>query len=117
MSDIKNLDEVRKNLPKPSYYQEVFLLNISDGLPNINSTAYNFNTSINHTAKVIRQYKKDNIGVLSYYIHDVWDKTQNAEDTFGRMYGKDAKYIDVNNISHVGKTINDMLLSNTIKVF
>jgi hypothetical protein len=33
------------------------------------------------------------------------------------MYGKDAKYIDVNNISHVGKTINDMLLSNTIKVF
>ena len=111
------LDEVRKNLPKPSYYQEVFLLNISDGLPNINSTAYNFNTSINHTAKVIRQYKRDNIGVLSYYIHDVWDKTQNAEDTFGRMYGKDAKYIDVNNISHVGKTINDMLLSNTIKVF
>jgi hypothetical protein len=111
------LDEVRKNLPKPSYYQEVFLLNISDGLPNINSTAYNFNTSINHTAKVIRQYKRDNIGVLSYYIHDVWDKTQKSENTFGRMYGKDAKYIDVNNISLVGKTINNMLLSNTIKVF
>ena len=111
------LDEIRKSLPKPSYYQEVFLLNISDGLPNIHSTLYNFNTAINHTAKVIRQYKKDNIGVLSYYIHDVWDKTQKAEDTFAKMYGKGAKYIDVNNISLVGKTINNMLISNTIKVF
>ena len=111
------LDEIRKSLPKPSYYQEVFLLNISDGLPNIHSTSYNFNTAINHTAKVIRQYKKDNIGVLSYYIHDVWDKTQKAEGTFAKMYGKGAKYIDVNNISLVGKTINNMLLSNTIKVF
>jgi len=111
------LDEVRKNLPKPSYYQEVFLLNISDGLPNISSVVYNLNTAINHTAKVIRQYKKDNIGVLSYYIHDVWDKTQKSEDTFGKMYGKDAKYIDVDNISLVGKTINNMLISNTIRVF
>jgi len=111
------LDEIRKSLPKPSYYQEVFLLNISDGLPNIHSISYNFNTAINHTAKVIRQYKKDNIGVLSYYIHDVWDKTQKAEGAFTKMYGKGAKYIDVNNISLVGKTINNMLLSNTIKVF
>ena len=111
------LDEVRKNLPTPSYYQEVFLLNISDGLPNISSAVYNLNTAINHTAKVIRQYKKNNIGVLSYYIHDTWDKTKNSEEIFGRMYGKDAKYIDVDNISHVGKTINNMLLSNTIKVF
>ena len=97
--------------------ERLFLLNISDGLPNIHSTSYNFNTAINHTSKVIRQYKKDNIGVLSYYIHDVWDKTQKAEGTFAKMYGKNAKYIDVNNISLVGKTINNMLLSNTIKVF
>ena len=111
------LDEVRKNLPSPSYYQEVFLLNISDGLPNINSTVYNLDTAINHTAKIIRQYERDNIGVLSYYIHDVWDKTKNSEKMFRKMYGKYAKHIDVDNISHVGKTINNMLLSNTIKVF
>jgi hypothetical protein len=36
---------------------------------------------------------------------------------FRKMYGKYAKHIDVDNISHVGKTINNMLLSNTIKVF
>ena len=111
------LDEVRKNLPQPSYYQDVFLLNISDGLPNISSRNYEISAAINHTAKIIRQYKRDNIGVLSYYIHDVWDNTQKAKDAFGKMYGKNAKYIDVDNISIVGETINNMLLSNTIKVF
>ena len=110
------LDQIRKNLPTPSYYQEVYLVNISDGLPNISSMAYNFSTAINHTAKVVNEYKKDNIGLLSYFIHDTWDKTQKAEGTFKTMYGKSAKYIDINNISSVANTINNLLLSNTIKV-
>ena len=110
------LDQIRKNLPTPSYYQEVYLVNISDGLPNISSMTYNFSTAINHTAKVVNEYKKDNIGLLSYFIHDTWDKTQKAETTFKTMYGKSAKYIDINNISSVASTINSLLLSNTIKV-
>jgi hypothetical protein len=111
------LDQIRKNLPTPSYYQEVYLVNISDGLPNISSASYNFSTAINHTAKVVNEYKKDNIGLLSYFIHDTWDKTQKAEATFKTMYGKSAKYIDINNVSLVANTINNLLLSNTIKVF
>ena len=109
------LDEVRRNLPKPSYTKEVYLLNISDGLPNIHSARYNFSTAINHARSVVREYKKDNIGVLSYYIHDTWDQTQNAENTFKKIYGNTAKYIDVNNVSLVADTINKLLLSNTIK--
>lgn len=111
------LDEVRKNLPKPTYSREVYLLNISDGLPNISSASYNFSVAVNHTAKVIREYKKDNIGILSYYIHDTWDKTQKAEGTFKKIYGNNAKFIDLNNVSSVANTINGLLLSNTIKVF
>ena len=110
------LDQIRKNLPTPSYYQEVYLVNISDGLPNISSAAYNFSTAINHTAKVVKEYKKDNIGLLSYFIHDTWDKTQKAESTFRTMYGKSAKYINIDNVSLVANTINNLLLSNTIKV-
>ena len=109
------LDEVRKNLPKPSHTKEIYLLNISDGLPNISSASYNFSVAINHTAKVVREYKRDNIGVLSYYIHDTWDKTQKAESTFKKIYGRTAQFIDLNNISSVANTINKLLLSNTIK--
>ena len=111
------LDEIRKTLPKPNYSQEVYLLNISDGLPNISSTAYNFSTAVNHAARVVKNYKKDNIKVLSYFVHDVWDKSDKSKDTFGKIYGKDAKYIDINNISLVADSINNLLLSNTIKVF
>ncbi len=111
------LDQIRKDLPSPSYYQEVYLVNISDGLPNISSASYNFSTAINHTAKVVNEYKKDNIGLLSYFIHDTWDKTQKSEGTFKKMYGKNAKYIDINNVSLVADSINNLLLSNTIKVF
>ena len=111
------LDQIRKDLPSPSYHQEVYLVNISDGLPNISSASYNFSTAINHTAKVVNEYKKDNIGLLSYFIHDTWDKTQKSEGTFKKMYGKNAKYIDINNVSLVADSINNLLLSNTIKVF
>lgn len=111
------LDEIRKSLPSPSYNQEVYLLNISDGLPNISSMVYNFNTAVNHTTKVVNDYKRYNIGVLSYYIHDVWDKGVKGEETFNKMYGKSAKYIDVNNVSSIAKTINELLLKDTIKVF
>ena len=110
------LDQIRKDLPSPSYYQEVYLVNISDGLPNISSASYSFSTAINHTSKVVKEYKKDNIGLLSYFIHDTWDKTQKAEGTFKTMYGKSAKYIDINNVSLVANTINNLLFSNTIKV-
>lgn len=111
------LDEVRKNLPKPSHNKEVYLLNISDGLPNISSASYNFSVAVNHASKVVREYKRDNIGVLSYYIHDTWDKTQKSEDTFKKIYGNTAKFIDLDNVSLVANTINNLLLSNTVKVF
>ena len=73
--------------------------------------------SQSRSVKVVNDYKKDNIGLLSYFIHDTWDKTQKAESTFKIMYGKSAKYIDINNVSLVANTINNLLLSNTIKVF
>ncbi len=111
------LDEVRKNLPDSSYSQEVYLLNISDGLPNINNVLYNFSTAVNHTKKVVKDIKSGGVGVLSYFIHDTWDKTHKAEEVFGKMYGRDAKYIDINDMSLVAKSINSLLLSNTIMVF
>ena len=35
----------------------------------------------------------------------------------GKSMGKNAKYIDINNMSLVADSINKLLLSNTIKVF
>ena len=110
------LDEIRKKLPRVNHYNEVYLLNISDGLPNINNI-YSSTKAINHTKKVVKSIKANKIGVVSYYIHDVWDKSQKSKESFIEMYGKDAKFIDVNNISMIAKSINSLLLKNTLKVF
>ena len=110
------LDEIRKKLPRVNHYNEVYLLNISDGLPNINNI-YSSNKAINHTKKVVKSIKANKVGVVSYYIHDVWDKSQKSKESFIKMYGKDAKFIDVNNISMIAKSINSLLLKNTLKVF
>ena len=110
------LEYIRKALPKPSYYQEVYLLNISDGLPNISNAKYNFSKAVNHTKSVVKSFKKNNVGVLSYFIHDTWDRGQKGENSFRNMYGKGAKFIDVENVSVVAKTINNLLLSNTFRV-
>ena len=108
------LDEIRKRLPPVSYYNEVYLLNISDGLPNINNV-YKSTKAINHTKNVVKNIRANKVNVLSYYIHDTWDKTQKSKETFTKMYGKDAKFIDVNNISMIAKTINNLLLKSTLK--
>tara|TARA_R110000782_G_scaffold120342_1_gene211289 strand:+ start:1006 stop:2748 length:1743 start_codon:yes stop_codon:yes gene_type:complete len=110
------LDEVGKRLPPVSHYNEVYLLNISDGLPNIGESAYNFTTAVDHTKKVVKKVRANKVGVLSYYIHDTWDKTNKSKETFTEMYGKGAKFIDVNNTSMIAKTINNLLLNNTLKV-
>ena len=110
------LDEIRRKLPRVNHYNEVYLLNISDGLPNINNI-YSSTKAINHTKKVVKSIKANKVGVVSYYIHDVWDKSQKSKESFIKMYGKDAKFIDVNNISMIAKSINSLLLKNTLKVF
>ena len=77
---------------------------------------YNFSTAINHTKKVINQCIKENIGVLSYYVEDTWDRKNESKNAFHTMYGKAARFIDVDNVQAISKTINNLLLDNTIKV-
>ena len=55
--------------------------------------------------------------MLNFIGKDPKEVKKFEKDLLKMVYGKDAKYIDVDNISLVGKTINNMLLSNTIKVF
>lgn len=110
------LSEIQNTLPLPGYYQDTYLMNISDGLPNINSPLYGLKTAVEHTKKVINNYTSKGIGVMSYYIKDTWDNN-NSKDTFEIMYGKNSQFIDVNDIHLVAKSINNLLLTNTIKFF
>ena len=112
---------IEKNLPTPNYYTDVYLLNISDGMPTLFTVDYKGDDGIQHTKKVIDKIRKNGVKVLSYFMetssaylgmHDI-----DLEKDFIKMYGKDAKFIDTDNVYSIAKTINNLLLSNKVKVF
>ena len=53
--------------------------------------------------------KNNGIKIMSYFISDGY-RSEGDENTFKRMYGKDASFIDCTNMMSVAKTMNDKFL-------
>ena len=62
---------------------------------------------------MIKNIKKGGVSILSYFIqseHNNYDQ----ENNFKKMYGKDASFIDVNNINEITKSLNKLLLKKEL---
>jgi hypothetical protein len=81
------------NIPNSSYYLDSYLINMSDGMP----------TFLDY---------KDEKAILSYFIQDEYN--ENASNNFKQMYGKDASFININNINEITKTLNQLLLKKEL---
>ena len=53
--------------------------------------------------------KNNGIKIMSYFISEGF-RSENDENTFKKMYGKDASFIDCTNMMNVAKTMNDKFL-------
>lgn len=85
-----------------------YFINFSDGAPYFSTTdgmRYEGRPAVEHTRKQVEKMRDKGIKILSYFIKDSSDGTF---DDFKRMYGKDAKDIDVNEIVPLAKTLNAM---------
>lgn len=105
-------------------HTDVYMLNISDGMPSW--SGYKGMGGIDFTHYMVNKIKRSGVKVLSYYVegeefegytpsafwNGAWHSTQ---DIFKFMYGKNACYIDINNISQVSKTINKLLINKVEK--
>ena len=49
------------------------------------------------------------IKVLSYFVGDSYDRSNTMED-FKKMYGNDAEFININNVTQISKTMNEKFL-------
>jgi hypothetical protein len=58
---------------------------------------------------MVDEIRNMGVSVLSYFIGDTWDRGRSTE-TFKKMYGKDAEFIDVTNVMSVSKTMNKRFL-------
>jgi hypothetical protein len=88
---------------------EYFFLNLSDGEPYYHQSDVNYcgDIAVNHTKDVMNKLRHNGLHILSYFISEGSDHYQND---FRRMYGKDAKFINVTNVCDVAKTMNEMFL-------
>lgn len=120
---------------KKSTEQDHYFLNISDGEPcyNLSSTLNRYGVGFNymgelgalHTKSQVEKIRKHGIKILSYFISSDYssstyggfgynqsvDPTLTLKDAFSKMYGKDAQFIDVGNVTDIARTINRLFLS------
>jgi hypothetical protein len=94
-----------------------YFINYSDGAPwfstgsrwNEHRVYYAGDRAIDHTRRMVKMMKNNGIKIMSYFISEGY-RSESDENTFKRMYGKDASFIDCTNMMNVAKTMNDKFL-------
>jgi len=111
--------------------QDRYFLNLSDGEPyyvlEIPSTKlvinYQNELGISHTKSQVDKIRRNGIEILSYFIEEVTSvknilsstsvtktRSELLHNNFYKMYGKDAKFIQVSEITSLAKTLNQLFL-------
>lgn len=98
--------------------QDRFFLNFSDGQPMFSNKSikleYVGERAVEHTRMQVSKIKSLGYKVLSYFIKCegvVEDDINNKiESDFRRMYGRNASFIDVNNVTKISTTMNALFL-------
>ena len=91
--------------------RDSYFLNFSDGMPMFSNDdiSYYYDEALTHTKKMVNDMRTRGIKVLSYYIGGDYDDDSNM-NSFKKMYGKDAQYVDVTSIMSISKTMNKKFL-------
>ena len=116
--------------------EERYFLNLSDGEPCFHMTApdtgiplsYTGDTGASHTKTQVDKIRRLGVEILSYYIDDShhWrdptaqtlQKQKKAQEDprmvwFRKMYGRNAKFVRVDDIIDLAKTLNELFLNKS----
>jgi len=112
-------EAIMKQLIPNSNDADSYFLNFSDGQPtySINtgtdSIQYGGRSAAKHTRKQVKKMQQNGMHILSYFITEMRsDRFEHSSDweIFKESYGPDAKYINVENMFEVAKTMNELFL-------
>ena len=98
---------IMNDLVEASRGKDAYFLNFSDGMPWFQT--YSGEGALNHTRQQVVKMRKEGIKVLSYYISGGYESDTCSGD-FKKMYGKDAEYVNTNNVISLAKTMNSKFL-------
>jgi hypothetical protein len=98
---------------------DVYFINFSDGEPGTSIhrkgeyKSYGGSTAYDHTRRQVQAMRDAGVKVLSYFISD-YDVSRvqftSAYSPFKRMYGEDAVFVNVQNVTEVLRTLNKLLI-------
>ncbi len=97
-------------IPPSTQEADTYFVNMSDGEPAFSNTYLGENAAL-HTSKQVKKIRDNGIQVISYYIEDAVYKNPANQKCFRIMYGKDANFIDVSNITQIAHTLNKKFLA------
>ena len=100
-------EAIKDVITESSKDKNSYFINISDGSPAYNSDGFTYGYfSATHTQEVMKSFKKAGLKIISYFI----DGTREYGDFFVEMYGKDAQFVDVQNLGEVARSLNKKFL-------
>ena len=115
-------EAILKQLIPSTNDTDSYFLNFSDGQPtySINSGGdeihYGGENAAEHTRRQVKKMQQTGINVLSYFITEYSkDRFEHSSDwsIFKKCYGNDAKYVNVENMFEVAKTMNELFLKKS----
>ena len=96
------LNALNDYIPKSSYYLDSYLINMSDGFPTFESSAFKYKgkSAILDTTKAVNNIKRKGVKILSYVIDSPSSYTKRTElvKDIRTIYGKSATFIDPKNV-------------------
>jgi len=106
-------ESILKDMLPSTNNRNSYFLNISDGRPMYSTPKIQYVNGVaeRHTREQINTMKKMGINILSYFIDNGWGNTSRVSESFKFMYGKNAEFININEIGQIAKTLNAMFLS------
>jgi nitric oxide reductase activation protein len=102
-----------KHIPASTHEMDSYFVNLSDGEPAFGVSYYG-NVAAEHTKKQINKIREIGVSVLSYFVECNNTNSKLSEknsNLFRTMYGKDAQFVDVQNVVQIAHTLNKMFLS------
>ena len=88
-----------------------YFLNICDGEPNFSEDGTNYygEVALQHTRKMVKKIKEQGVRVMAYFVSD-YDH-DSSKRKFKTMYGEDSRFININDIIPITKTLNELFLT------
>ena len=100
-------DAIMKDILDASRGKDAYFVNMSDGCPYFDG--YYGEGAYNHTRAQVKKMVREGIKVISYFICQGSPYSRDKE-SFQKMYGKEAQFIDTSKIAEVAKTMNSKFL-------